>query len=174
MLLDFGCGALRLGYWFVRFLDPDRYCGLEPVPEMLGPGLKYALRAEIIDAKRPRFSNDADCNMSSFGVKFDYVVARSILTHTTPAMLREILRQFANNSNEDALLLASYWDNADPFPTDAENGDELPLSDWRFVPLLKYSFETLERWASEFGLSAQQATTRPKINSQTWVRFARA
>lgn len=173
MLLDFGCGALRLGYWSARFLASDRYCGIEPERAMLAPGLEYALGADVIQAKQPRFSDNSDCDMSVFGVKFDYVVARSILTHATPAMLREILRQFAENSNDGALFLASYWDKGDPFPPEAEDGDVLPLADWRFIPFVKYSLETLEHWASEVGLSVERGTERPKINSQTWLRFAR-
>ena len=30
-VLDVGCGALRLGYWLLRFLDPGRYFGIDPV-----------------------------------------------------------------------------------------------------------------------------------------------
>jgi SAM-dependent methyltransferase len=173
-LLDLGCGALRLGYWFVRFLDAGNYCGIEPVAKMLEPGKLYSLGEELIAAKRPRFSNNAECEFGSFGVRFDFVVARSILTHTTPGMLRKILSEFSRHAAPGGKFIASYWRKGDPIPKQFEDGDRLPLDDWRFIRYVKYSLPKLAEWAEEARLKVEELSARPVVNNQVWLKFEAA
>jgi len=107
-VLDVGCGALRLGYWLIRYLQPDRYCGLEPVPKYVEAGLQHAIGPELAAIKRPRFDHNSQFDFSSFGVKFDFVVARSIFSHASPEMIGRVLDSFRDNSSDDATLLVSY------------------------------------------------------------------
>ena len=172
-ILDFGCGALRLGYWIVRFMDEGNYYGIEPVKSMLEAGKQYSLGDAIIAAKQPQFSLNDVCDFSVFDVKFDFVVARSIFTHTTPAMLRKILQQFSEYGTENPIMLASYWPIENKFPQGGENGDELALDDWRFKRVIKYSFGTISRWSQEFGLKVSKFELSPQINGQIWLKFER-
>jgi len=107
-VLDVGCGALRLGYWLVRFLEPDRYCGLEPNPKYVEAGVKHGLGPELAKEKRPRFDHNMAFDFSPFGVKFDFVVARSIFSHASPEMVCRVLESFRDNSSDDAIMLVSY------------------------------------------------------------------
>jgi SAM-dependent methyltransferase len=107
-VLDLGCGALRLGYWLVRFLDADRYFGIEPEPIYLEAGLRHAIGAELAAEKRPRFDHNKGFNFAVFGVKFDFVVARSVFSHTSPEMMRRAMESFRDTANEGAVMLASY------------------------------------------------------------------
>jgi hypothetical protein len=50
--LDYGCGSLRLGQHAIAYLDPDRYCGIDPSPHFIEEGLSL-LDPEIVAAKRP-------------------------------------------------------------------------------------------------------------------------
>jgi len=70
-LLDFGAGCLRLGYWFVRFLDMGKYYAIEPSAAMLDAGKKYLLGAEVLTYKSPDFLVSAKCDMTNFGVPFN-------------------------------------------------------------------------------------------------------
>ena len=62
-VLDVGCGALRLGYWLMRFLDPGCYFGIEPQQEIevhpayihQGPLLIRTISAINIHHKRESF-----------------------------------------------------------------------------------------------------------------------
>jgi hypothetical protein len=107
-LLDFGCGSLRNGYWFIRFLDSDNYYGIEPVEKGVRAGLKHLIGPELEAIKQPSFNYSDDNDIGAFGVSFDYVVARSILTHTCPGMLHRILETFASSS-PNGTMYASYW-----------------------------------------------------------------
>ena len=168
-ILDFGCGAIRLGYWLIRLVDRGNYYGIEPDISMIDTGKKYSLEEELVQTKQPKFSTNGKCDFSVFGVEFDFVVARSIFTHTTPAMLRRTLKSFQENSTPNGVMLASYWPLEYSKP--GEIGEELPLTDDRFIPVIKYELKTLQAWSAEFGLKVSEYRVNPLINEQVWLKF---
>jgi SAM-dependent methyltransferase len=174
-LLDFGCGTLRLGYWLVRFMDDGHYFGIEPNEKMLQAGKTYSLGTELIERKSPRFSSNADCDFSVFGTRFDFVVARSILTHTTPGMLRKIIQEFHKNTTEQGRMLASYWPLSVTLQKEKEViGDDLDENDWRFLTIVKYSFQRIAAWAEENKVHVEEWKELPLINNQVWLLFSKA
>jgi hypothetical protein len=90
-VLDIGCGCLRAGYWLIHFLDPDCYFGIEPNRAMLETGLSSLLEPGLAEAKRPRFDHNADFNLTVFGERFDFVLARSIWTHASKTQIETML-----------------------------------------------------------------------------------
>jgi SAM-dependent methyltransferase len=106
-VLDVGCGALRLGYWVMRFLDPGCYCGIEPNMEMRERGLEL-VEPEVVARAQPRFSENDDFDLSVFGERFDFVFAGSIWTHASKEQIRAMLASFTHSSTPDGRLLASY------------------------------------------------------------------
>ncbi len=40
-VLEFGCGALRSGYWIIHFLNRNGYYGIEPNEKMLHAGIEH-------------------------------------------------------------------------------------------------------------------------------------
>lgn len=103
-VLDVGCGALRAGYWLIRFLEPDRYFGIEPNRAMLEAGRDRIVTPSVVAAKRPRFDHNDRFDFSVFGTEFDFVIARSIWTHTSPDQLITMLQQFAASAPRGVLL----------------------------------------------------------------------
>jgi hypothetical protein len=147
---------------------------------MLNPGLRYSLGDDLVLAKSPRFSNNKKCDFKVFGNKFDLVFARSIITHGGPGMVCRLFEQFRDHTEDDAVMLLSYWPNT--YLTKARrmfkdkmcmSGDELPLDDWRFVFVMTYSFQRLHSWAEEYGLAAENWLERPLINEQMWLRVTK-
>ncbi|HWA90050.1 MAG TPA: class I SAM-dependent methyltransferase [Rhizomicrobium sp.] len=167
-LLDLGCGTLRLGYFLVRYLDPERYFGIEPTGHYLAAGLKHAIGMELRALKRPRFDRNRNFDFSVFGVAFDYVVARSIFSHASPAMIARVMDAFRGNTSDNAIMLASWRPTLpkhrglDVVETE-ESGD-----DWKFR---RYRFEYLEAMARERGLVADRFGEA--FNGQVWLRLAR-
>jgi len=194
--LDFGCGSLRNGYWFMRFLDAGNYYGIEPVEKGVRAGLKHLIGPELEAFKKPQFIFNDESDISAFGVPFDYVMARSIVTHTCPGMLRKMLKTFAE-SCPDGVMYASYWRLDLPkAPTflsrNSErnkyqnmavsdkglgpnqiyvHGDDLPDDDMRFVEIIRYSFGYIENLAAEYGLSVEEDWTYPPVSKQIWLKF---
>ena len=167
-VLDVGCGTLRLGYWLVRFLDPDRYFGLEPNKGYVRIGLEHAIGPELAAEKRPRFDYNESFDFSPFGVHFDFVVARSIFSHASPRLVVRALESFRDNTSENAVMLASYkaTTKADG---DAEMINLKPhAGDWGWH---RYSTAYLLRLAAERGLFA--AKFGNPFNGQVWLHLSR-
>jgi SAM-dependent methyltransferase len=107
-VLDVGCGALRLGYWLMRFLDPGCYFGIEPNQEMLRVGLEQIVEPEVVRRADARFAHNDDFDFSVFGSEFDYVYARSIWTHASRPQISAMLRSFTRTAAPGGVFLASY------------------------------------------------------------------
>ncbi|MBI2378824.1 MAG: class I SAM-dependent methyltransferase [Deltaproteobacteria bacterium] len=107
-VLDIGCGALRAGYWLINFLEPDCYFGLEPNKDMLDAGVRTFLSEALLSAKRPRFAHNTEFDVSSFGLRFDFFLARSVWTHAPKSQILKMLDVFGASSNESGLFLTSY------------------------------------------------------------------
>jgi ubiquinone/menaquinone biosynthesis C-methylase UbiE len=53
-IVDYGCGSLRLGAHFIRYLDPGCYFGLDVTTDFIELG-KEVLGEEILNEKKPEF-----------------------------------------------------------------------------------------------------------------------
>lgn len=81
-VLDIGCGSLRAGRLLIPYLMPDRYFGIEPNMWLVEDAIDKEIGRDMVTLKRPRFADNADFDLSVFGVLFDVVVAQSIFSHT--------------------------------------------------------------------------------------------
>jgi hypothetical protein len=107
-VLEVGCGCLRTGFWFIDYLQPDRYCGIEPNGEMLAAGREVLLRT-VEAEKRPRFDTNDRFDFGVFGRKFDLVFAYSIWSHAPKASIARMLEQFRATGNPGAKFIASWF-----------------------------------------------------------------
>lgn len=107
-VLDVGCGALRLGYWLMHFLEPGCYFGIEPQQEMLHVGLEELIEPDVVAHADAHFDANENFDFSVFGETFDFVFARSIWTHASKPQISAMLRSFAATSSPEGVFLASY------------------------------------------------------------------
>jgi SAM-dependent methyltransferase len=88
-LLDVGCGPLRAGVYFVRYLEPGHYYGVDKN----GPVLEETKRLEFprhgLDEKKPTLVEMGDFGFERLGRRFDYALAQSVFTHLP---LNDIIR----------------------------------------------------------------------------------
>jgi hypothetical protein len=79
-LCDTGCGALRAGIHFVRYLDAGNYYGLD-INASLIEGGRLELDQAGLGGKAANLLVNDSFEMSRFGAKFDYLIAASLFTH---------------------------------------------------------------------------------------------
>ena len=79
-LLDVGCGALRGGVHFVRFLDPGGYHGLDVNPSLIAAGERELVDAGLADRGAHLIVDDRFA-VSRFGQRFEFALAVSLFTH---------------------------------------------------------------------------------------------
>jgi SAM-dependent methyltransferase len=95
-LLDFGCGALRLGVWVIPYLETDNYFGVDSHLLSLEAAATYEIPLHRLEEKRPRLLWNDDFAFSHFGSTFDYIVDFSSSSQVRgPAGRRRVFASFA-------------------------------------------------------------------------------
>jgi hypothetical protein len=174
-VLDIGCGCLRGGYWLVRLLDADCYCGIEPNEVMLQAGIDHCLTPELLTLKRPRFDNNSRFDFSVFGMQFDVVVARSIWTHASKKQIEVMLDNFVSGTSPHAFLLTSYlpavWYR--PWHGDYTGGGWVGKShECKTAGLVNHRREWIDGECRTRGLKLQQLNDAP-FNGQYWLKVTK-
>ena len=96
-LLDVGCGSLRGGRHFIRYLDAGRYVGVDISEGVLGAAHDLVER-EGLRPKRPRLLLNETKRLdfsevaASGAGPFDYLLAQSVFTHLMPEHIEECVR----------------------------------------------------------------------------------
>src|SRR5262249_41100784 len=84
-VVDYGCGSLRIGGHFIRFLDPDRYYGLDVTDGFFEMG-RELIGHDLITQKRPRFAVIDVASLTdatAFGA--DIVLSSAVSYHVHPS-----------------------------------------------------------------------------------------
>jgi SAM-dependent methyltransferase len=92
-LLDVGCGSLRGGIHFVRYLEDGHYYGIDRQQWLLDAAVKVELRQAGLAGRTVHLLCQDDFDVTSFGVQFDYALAQSVFSHLP---WNTILRCLAN------------------------------------------------------------------------------
>jgi SAM-dependent methyltransferase len=79
-LCDTGCGALRGGLHFARYLDAGNYFGLDINTSLIDAGRQELEQAGLAGKNANLLVSDS-FEMSRFGAQFDYILAVSVFTH---------------------------------------------------------------------------------------------
>ena len=172
LVLDYGCGVMRLAYWIMRFLEAGCYHGIEPNSDHLMMGKTVVIGPDLLADKTPLFSADANFNLDVFGKKFDYIVARSIFTHFTPKAIEQVLTSLPGALNDNGIFIASFWPVS---ITEKENSQILVGETLEDRPAeaginVAYSEDTLIGMAERRGLRGHRLL-QPVCNGQPWIGF---
>jgi len=160
-LIDVGCGSLRAGRHLIAYLEPEGYCGLEPNKWLIDEGVKHLGLAEVVKAKRPAFAYNADFDLAVFTIKPDFILAQSILSHTSRAQMRALFRGAAGVSHPGTLFFATYLKGADDYAG----------TEWIYPGPARFRPETVRADAAAAGLDMQELDWE-HTHKQTWVRFS--
>jgi hypothetical protein len=92
-LLDVGCGPLRGGVNFIRYLEPGRYFGVDRQQALLEAGRDVEIPRAGLAHKRPVLTVMENFDFERLGQEFDYALAQSVFTHLP---LNKIVRCLMN------------------------------------------------------------------------------
>jgi SAM-dependent methyltransferase len=161
-LLDIGCGSLRGGRLFIPYLLPGRYFGIEPEQWLIDEGLDRELGRDIVQVKRPTFSNDAGFQLSAFGRSFHFILAQSIFSHTPHEDIRTCLSEARRVLPPGGTFAATFWEG----PKDYDG------KEWVYPAKVPYRLESMVGTASEAGLDCRKIEW-PHPSRQTWLVLGR-
>ena len=145
-VLDFGCGSLRLGRLLIPYLREKCYYGIDPNRWLIDDAIARETGDDVLIIKKPQFSYGADFDCNCFGVKFDYIIAQSIMTHCGPDLFRKFMINAGKSLDNDGLILVSVIQTE-------EKNTSLPEEGWHYPSCVAYSDEQILKFFSEAGLS---------------------
>lgn len=119
-LLDVGCGALRGGVRFVRYLDPGNYYGIDMNQSFLDAGYDIELAAAGLTDRLPRSNLQCDdmFEVARMGVEFDFAIAQSLFTHLAFNRIRQCLQRVARVMKPGAVFYATFFELPEGVPAD--------------------------------------------------------
>jgi SAM-dependent methyltransferase len=160
-LLDFGCGSLRAGRLFIAYLDEGRYCGVEPNQWLIQDAIENQVGQDLIRIKKPRFDHNGNFSVREFGIRFDFILAQSIFSHTASDLLSAALENFGESLKSDGIIAATF----------VEGGKDYQGEGWVYPDCVTYRPSTLKRIVEEAGLfQVKIPWYHPR---QTWYLFAK-
>jgi hypothetical protein len=83
ILVDVGCGGLRGGRFFIAYLDPECYLGIDHNKWLIKAGLEHEVPKRLRKEKRPQFVISDRFEFHKFGKRPNYGLAQSLFSHLT-------------------------------------------------------------------------------------------
>jgi SAM-dependent methyltransferase len=111
--LDVGCGSLRGGLYFIRYLDQDRYCGMDLRAPLLKGGQAEIRRAGLQD-KGAVLLQDGTFRFSRFERRFDLAIAQSLFTHLPFNAIMRCLTEMEGALAPGGRFYATFFANNGP------------------------------------------------------------
>ena len=109
-LLDIGCGSLRGGVHFIRYLGTGRYFGVEKEESLLEAGRSVELKRYTLEQKEPQLFKADDFDLSALPpeVEFDFMLAQSVFTHLTPELIELCVKRVTPRLREKGVFYATF------------------------------------------------------------------
>lgn len=158
-LCDVGCGSLRAGRILIPYLIALRYYGIEPEEWLIEDGIKYHLGKDMVSLRKPIFiTGRYDFPIDKFPVKFNYILAQSILTHTDKDQARLFLSKASKGLLKDGIILATY-----------SEGKDFEGTGWQYPHSISYSNNFMKELGNKLNLQYEQRKTKVLGLQSTWA-----
>lgn len=117
--LDVGCGALRGGIHFVKYLNSGHYYGMDLSQDLLDAGYEKELGPLGLQKKLPRAQllADSQFDFSRIGTKIDRALAFSVFTHLPLDRARVCLEKLAAVMRPGGKFYATFFEAPEGKPT---------------------------------------------------------
>lgn len=155
-VLEIGCGNLHAGKWLIEYLATGNYVGIDPNKWLRRVAMRDRRVRRLVEEKQARFLSLDDFDTGELGIKFDYVLSYSILSHCAHWQPELYLRNAGKVLATGGHILASirltegnaYGSIGTPDKEDSK--DET----WQYPGVTWFKLSTVLRTAVEQGLSA--------------------
>ena len=177
-VLEIGCGCLVAGLPIIKYLQADRYVGIEPNTWLIDAVTKGDKEAGLlVREKRPIFLDNTDFDGSPSGRVADYVISHSILSHAAhwqyPLFLKSIKKCLAPHGV--VLCSIRFFNDGGELMGDSNDAE------WVYPGVSFFSWETVQRVAAEQGFRVEWRkdykaffVTRYPRHVHEWLRLTLA
>ena len=160
-LFDIGCGSLRGGIHFIKYLDRGKYVGIDKDSYLIEDGLKKELNRKDLKLKVPNFIINDNFNFSESNQKPDFSIAQSLFTHLNLNDIRLCLKNLRKFVEKDHLFYATF----------KEGNSLLNRKKSNSFSVFFYSFKTLNDLAFSLGWNAYLIGEFGHPRNQKMIKF---
>lgn len=124
-LLDIGCGALRGGVHFIKYLEKSHYYGFDNRESVLIAGRDVEIPEYGLEDKDAQLFNIGDFDLAEINIIFDFMLAQSVFTHLNPKQIKLCLSNVMPKLKKGGVFYATIFDSS--YETVKEIIDELHI-----------------------------------------------
>lgn len=151
LLLDVGCGSMRGGIHFAKYLEPGHYFGIDVNEGLIEAAQQVEIPAAGLSERvPPRNLHLTDRFDAPFGVTFDYAVAVSLFTHLPLNHVKLCLHRVAEVVKPGGRFLATFFAVSEDAPYDVRQEQSAGVTTRAEVDPFHYRPSEM-KWASEVG-----------------------
>lgn len=172
-LLDIGCGCLRGGLHYIKYLEEGNYYGLDVNNSLIQAGILEIKEAGLED-KHPRLLVDDQFRLEKFNENFDFMVSVSLFTHLPMNIIIRCLSEVKKHLKPSGVYFSTFFEA--PKPAYLDKLHHQPggfMTNYDSDPF-HYSFEELSWMASIAGLEVKLIGDWNHPRNQKMAAFYRA
>ncbi|SDN52625.1 class I SAM-dependent methyltransferase [Bacillus sp. OK048] len=113
-LLDVGCGSLRGGIFFIKYLNEGKYSGLDINHSLIRGGEAELKKANLLKKKPMLLVNDS-FHFQLFKNKFDFAIAQSVFSHLPLNVIQKCLVNMEKVLNPGGKFYATFFETKEKF-----------------------------------------------------------
>lgn len=109
-VLEIGCGTLRVGLHFIRYLNPEHFHCLERDELSLMAAFRYELPSQGLLHKRPLIVKGENMDFSKFGsgIMYDLIYASAVFLHMPDKLVWVGLERLAGKLKQEGRIFVSH------------------------------------------------------------------
>ncbi len=107
-LLDIGCGCLRGGLYFIKYLHKNNYCGLDINSSLLEAG-KHEVEKSGLTTKTPLLICSDSFEIYKFNINFDFMISVSVFTHLPMNLIIRCLKNVKYSLAPDGQYFSTFF-----------------------------------------------------------------
>jgi len=157
-MLDIGCGTLRGGRHFIKYLDAGKYAGFDISAKAIEYGKQLAQKEGLAD-KAPQLFVSEKKNLKFEELKgktFDFILAQSVLTHLPPEPIEECFENIGKVMDKNSVFYFTHFGGS--------RYQHFSIEDFR------YPFSHFQSLADECGFSVKDCSSEyPHLIGQKMV-----
>lgn len=124
-LLDIACGSLRAGQFFIPYLDPQHYLGIDKEAGLIEAGKTHEIAPPLLALKEPQLVVSDSFEFERFQHSADFAIAQSLFTHLPPSLIGKCMSKLRGHITSGGVFYATYFECAEVRPPPDASHDHL-------------------------------------------------
>lgn len=120
VLLDLGCGVLRGGRYYIKYLDNNNYIGMDISEQAIKQG-KDLIDDELLHRKDPIFLINNDLTFKEINKDVDFIIAQSVFSHLPEDDIKECFENVSDILAENGVFYATFLSDEEDYKQRQKN-----------------------------------------------------